>query len=75
MNTKKELTLALEKARALINTEIETNGHPENIDLEQFSYNLDDMITELDFIDDFGKFDENKMGPFVGLFFIRTFTL
>jgi len=58
MNTKEEITLALEKARALINTEIETNGHPENIDLEQFSYNLDDMITELDFIDDFGKFDE-----------------
>ena len=55
---KEEIVVALEKAIALINTELETNGHPDNIDLEQMSYNLEDMVTELDFIDGFEKFDE-----------------
>jgi hypothetical protein len=55
---KEEITIALEHALELINTELATNGHPDNIDLEQMSYNIDDMITELDFIDSFEKFDE-----------------
>ena len=55
---KEKITLALEHALELINTELATNGHPDNIDLEQMSYSIEDMITELDFMDDFEKFDE-----------------
>ena len=55
---KEQITSALELALELINTELVTNGHPDNIDLEQMSYSIEDMITELDFIDDFEKFDE-----------------
>lgn len=55
---KEQITSALELALELINTELETNGHPDNIDLEQMSYSIEDMITELDFMDGFEKFDE-----------------
>jgi homoserine kinase len=55
---KEEIAETLKNALELINTELETNGHPDNIDLEYMGQQIDDMITELDFIDEFEKFDE-----------------
>lgn len=55
---KKEIIAALKSALALIDTEIETNGHPDNFDLEGLSLELGDKIVELGDIGEFEKFDE-----------------
>ena len=55
---KEGITIALKNALALVNAELETNGHPDNFDLADLSYNLEEIIVNLDFIDEFEKFDE-----------------
>ena len=55
---KEEIIAALETALELINTELETNGHPDNFDLEQLSYDIEDVIGDLDSIDEFEQFDD-----------------
>jgi hypothetical protein len=55
---KEEIVETLKNALALINAELESNGHPDNFDLEDLSYNLEEIIDNLDSIDEFEKFDE-----------------
>lgn len=55
---KEEIVETLKNALALVNAELETNGHPDNFDLEDLSYNLEEIIVNLDLIDEFEKFDE-----------------
>ena len=55
---KEEIVAALETALALINTELEFNGHPDNFDLEQLSYDIEDAIGDLNSIDEFEQFDD-----------------
>jgi hypothetical protein len=55
---KEEIVEALKNALALVNAELESNGHPDNFDLEDLSYNLEEIIANLDSIDEFEKFDE-----------------
>lgn len=55
---KEEIVEALKNALALVNAELETNGHPDNFDLEDLGCNLEEIISLLDFIDEFEKFDE-----------------
>ena len=55
---KKEITAALETALKLINTEMEINGHPDNFDLEQLSYDIEGVIDDLNSIDEFVPFDD-----------------
>jgi hypothetical protein len=55
---KEEIVETLKNALALINAEFESNGHPDNFDLEDLSYNLEEIIANLDSIDEFEKFDE-----------------
>ena len=54
---KEEIVAALETALMLINTEMGTNGQPDNFDLEQLSYDIEDAIGDLDSIDEFVSFD------------------
>jgi len=53
---KEEIVAALETVLALINTELETNGHPDNFDLEQLGYDIEDAIGDLNSIDEFEQF-------------------
>ena len=55
---KEEIVAALKNALALIDTELETNGHPDNFDLEGLSLDIGDRIVELKMVDKFEKFDE-----------------
>lgn len=55
---KEEIVVALETALALINTELETNGHPDNFDLEQLSYDIEEAIGDLNSIEGFAQFDD-----------------
>jgi hypothetical protein len=55
---KEEIVETLKNALALVNAELESNGHPNNFDLEDLSYNLEEIIANLDLIDEFEKFDE-----------------
>ena len=55
---KEEIVAALETALALINTELETNGHPDNFDLEQLSYSIEEAIRDLNYIDEFEQFGD-----------------
>ena len=55
---KEEIVAALETALALINTELETNGHPDNFDLEQLSYSIEEAIGDLNYIDEFEQFGD-----------------
>ena len=57
---KEEIVEALKNALALIETEIETNGHPDNFDLEGLSLELEDKIVELEDIDEFENFDDDE---------------
>ena len=55
---KEEIVAALETALMLINIEMGTNGQPDNFDLEQLSYDIEDVIGDLDSIDEFEQFDD-----------------